>query len=145
MNRSRIALAAAALVLAAGAVQAERVVRPSVEARLELANRYAGEPVESVRFRIPVPIYDWEPIGNEALIVWQTRSHAWLVDLERSDSCNRLEHALNIAIDSPVDSLSTRSGYVDFAGGYCKMERIRPLDVAGWREAERSLRTVRRG
>ena len=54
-------------------------------ARLAQVIEFAGESVPYVRFGLPKTAYDWESLGDTAVLVWHTRSKAYLVDLEKSD------------------------------------------------------------
>jgi hypothetical protein len=140
MNRtlSLLAPALAALSLAAcastdsyaGAEQARDT------AKLAAAQAHAGQPEDHVRFLRP--IHRYEVIDPHALLVWETMSKAWLVDLRASAACNQLEHTWHVAIDSLSDTLDTRSGYVRGEHGInCKIERIREVDVPAMRAALR--------
>lgn len=105
-------------------------------ARLALVTQFAGEPVAYVRFGLPKKAYNWEPLGDTAVLVWHTRSKAYLVDLQKSDSCRDLDREITIRLDNNVNDLDTRNGYIDFrGGGWCKMIKIRPVDVEGLKKA----------
>ena len=107
-------------------------------ARLALVTQFAGEPIPSVRFGIPKKAYDWEPLGNTAVLVWHTRGKAYLVDLEKSDSCRDLDREITIRLDNTINDLDTRNGYLELrGGGWCKMTKIRRVDVAGLKKAEK--------
>jgi len=105
--------------------------------RLAQVNQFAGEPVPYVRFGLPKTAYDWEPLGDTAVLVWHTRSKAYLVDLEQSDACRDLDREITIRLDNNLNDLDARNGYIELrGGGWCKMIRIRPVDVAGLKHAE---------
>ncbi len=107
-------------------------------ARLALVTQFAGEPVPYVRFGLPKKAYDWEPLGDTAVLVWHTRSKAYLVDLKPSDSCRDLDREITIRLDNNINDLDARNGYIDFRdGGWCKMIKIRPVDVVGLKKAEK--------
>ncbi|MGH8108734.1 MAG: DUF6491 family protein [Arenimonas sp.] len=107
-------------------------------ARLALVNQFAGEPIPSVRFGAPKKAYDWEPLGDTAVLVWHTRSRAYLVDLQKSDSCRDLDREITIRLDNTINDLDTRNGFLELrGGGWCKMIKIRPVDVAGLKKAEK--------
>ena len=107
-------------------------------ARLALVTQFAGEPVPYVRFGLPKKAYDWEPLGDTAVLVWHTRSKAYLVDLKPSDSCRDLDREITIRLDNNINDLDARNGYIDFRdGGWCKMIKIRPVDVAALKNAEK--------
>ncbi|HNV82859.1 MAG TPA: DUF6491 family protein [Arenimonas sp.] len=107
--------------------------------RLALVARFAGKPVPYVRFGLPKIAYDWEPLGDTAVLVWHTRSKAYLVDLEKSDSCRDIDREMKIRLDGNINDLDARNGYIELRnGGWCKMTQIRPVDVAGLKQAEKS-------
>ena len=107
-------------------------------ARLALVTQFAGESVPYVRFGLPKKAYDWEPLGDTAVLVWHTRSKAYLVDLKPSDSCRDLDREITIRLDNNINDLDARNGYIDFRdGGWCKMIKIRPVDVVGLKKAEK--------
>jgi len=107
-------------------------------ARLALVTQFAGEPVPYVRFGLPKKAYNWEPLGDSAVLVWHTRSKAYLVDLQKSDSCRDLDREITVRFENTINDLDTRNGYIDFRnGGWCKMIKIRPVDVAGLKKAEK--------
>lgn len=110
-------------------------------ARLAQVTQFAGEPIPYVRFGLPKTAYDWEPLGDEAVLVWHTRTKAYLVDLQKSDSCQRIDRERKIGFANSVNDLDARSGYIElFNGGWCKMTRIRPVDVSALKKAEKSAR-----
>lgn len=107
-------------------------------ARLAQVNEFAGKPVPYVRFGLPRTAYDWESLGDTAVLVWHTRSKAYLVDLEKSDSCRDLDREITIRLDNNVNDLDANNGYLELPdGGWCKMIKIRPVDVAGLKKAEK--------
>ena len=110
-------------------------------ARLAQVNQFAGEPIPYVRFGLPKTAYDWESLGDTAVLVWHTRTKAYLVDLEKSDSCRDLDREITIRLDNNVNDLDSRSGYLELRdGGWCKMIKIRPIDVSGLKRAEKLKR-----
>ena len=110
-------------------------------ARLAQVNQFAGEPIPYVRFGLPKTAYDWESLGDTAVLVWHTRTKAYLVDLEKSDSCRDLDREITIRLDNNLNDLDARNGYLELRdGGWCKMIKIRPIDVAGLKQAEKLKR-----
>ena len=110
-------------------------------ARLAQVIKFAGEPVPYVRFGLPKTAYDWESLGDTVVLVWHTRTKAYLVDLEKSDSCRDLDREITIRLDNNVNDLDTRSGYLELRdGGWCKMIKIRPIDVSGLKQAAKLKR-----
>jgi hypothetical protein len=106
--------------------------------RLAQVNQFAGEPVPYVRFGLPKTAYDWEPLGDTAVLVWHTRTKAYLVDLEESSTCRDLDREIKIRLDDNVNDLDARNGYFELRdGGWCKMIKIRPVDVVGLKQAKK--------
>jgi Family of unknown function (DUF6491) len=107
--------------------------------RLNLVTQFAGEEIPYVRFGLPRTAHDWEYLGDEAILVWHTRSKAYLVGLEKSSACRDLEHEFAIKLDDRVNDLDTRSGYIDTRyGGWCKINKIRPVNVAALKQARKA-------
>jgi Family of unknown function (DUF6491) len=107
--------------------------------RLNLVTQFAGEEVPYVRFGLPKTAYDWEYLGDEAVLVWHTRNKAYLVGLEKSSACRDLEYEIVIKLDDAINDLDARSGYINTRyGGWCKMNKIRPVNVAALKQARKS-------
>ena len=136
MNRLLLVMTTLFLALSCSLVGSAKDRDYSV--RLALVTQFAGDPVPHVRFGLPKKAYDWEPLGDSAVLVWHTRTKAYLVDLQKSDSCRDLDREITIRLDNTINDLDTRNGYIDFRdGGWCKMIKIRPVDVAGLKKAEK--------
>lgn len=128
----------ATLLLAMSCSSAGLAKQRDYSARLALVAQFAGEPVPYVRFGLPRKAYRWESLGDTALLVWHTRNKAYLVDLQKSDSCRDLDREITIRLDNNINDLDARNGYIDFRdGGWCKMIKIREVDVAGLKMAEK--------
>jgi Family of unknown function (DUF6491) len=107
--------------------------------RLNLVTQFAGEEVPYVRFSLPKTAYNWEYLGDEAVLVWHTRNKAYLVGLEKSSACRNLENEIVIKLDNFINDLDARSGYIDTGyGGWCKMNKIRPVNVAALKQAQKA-------
>jgi hypothetical protein len=107
--------------------------------RLNLVTQFAGEEIPYVRFGLPKTAYDWEYLGDEAILVWHTRRKAYLVGLEKSSGCRSLEHEFVIDLDNNINDLDARSGYINTRyGGWCKMNKIRPVDVVALKQARKA-------
>jgi hypothetical protein len=109
--------------------------------RLVLYQAHAGAPVAS--FRYLGRINSWESLGDEAIAIWTRPNEAWLLGL--AGPCNGLNF-------TPVIGLTSQTGAVH--AGFdevlvrdpasiqipCRIQTIRPLDVAAIREAEKAKR-----
>ncbi len=136
MNRPLLMLVTFLLVIAGS--PAGLAKHRDYSERLALVNKFAGEPIPYVRFSVPSKAHDWESLGDTAILVWHTRSKAYLVDLEKSDSCRDLDREIMVVLDNNVNDLDSRNGYFEFRnGGWCKMIKIRPVDVVGLKAARK--------
>lgn len=130
---------ALALTLVATAVSAGDATDAADARRLEAARAHAGDPVETVRFLRPINGY--EVLGQHSVLVWQTNTKAWLVDVRESAACraSALDNSVAVGIETAVDTLNTRNGYVTGRDSLrCKITQIREVDVPAMRVAERS-------
>ncbi|MBS7456164.1 DUF6491 family protein [Coralloluteibacterium stylophorae] len=103
-------------------------------ARLAEYEAAAGAPVDSFRY---FSLSSWEPLGDRALAVHTSPRQAWL--LEVSGPCNELPYTPAIGLTSSVNTVSARFDSV-LTGRReipCRIERIRPVDVAQLREIAR--------
>ncbi|MGH8028901.1 MAG: DUF6491 family protein [Arenimonas sp.] len=135
----RILPIALAALLAAGPAAAapdEFVIR-STRAQVEA---FAGAPVETVA-RKPLRNYErWETIPDYGVLIWESRTKAWLVDLEREGDkrCADLSSEYLMHLNPGPNWLSSRSGTIELRNGWCEITRIRPVDVRGLRKARKS-------
>jgi hypothetical protein len=122
------------LVLAACATSAP----PRESARLALYRAHAGAPVPS--FRYFGRLDGWESFGDRTLAVWAHPGEAYLLDLDAP--CNGLDFAIAIGLTSHTGMVSARFDdvLVRQSGPRipCRIQTIRPLDVAAIRAAERA-------
>ena len=121
------------LALAACASQAPRNESP----RLALYRAHAGAPVAS--FRYFGRMDGWESFGERTLAVWTHPNEAYLLDLDTP--CDGLDFAIAIGLTSHTGSVSARFDdvIVHEPGPHvpCRIQTIRPLDVAAIRAAGR--------
>jgi hypothetical protein len=137
MSLRTLPLLLAALCVAAPAAAADDVVILSKRAQVAA---FAGEPVEVVRDR---PLRDnesWESLGEYSLLVWETRAKAWLVDLEKDERCRDLSTEYMMRLDSKLNWLSSRNGFIELreGHGWCRITGIRPVDVKAMKAARRA-------
>lgn len=115
-------------------------------ARLALAVKHAGEPVDHVTF-FPAKrsrsgwVNSWEVLGERQLLVWHGKQKAWLVDLRKGAACRSLDKQFQIRVSGGFDALNVRNGYIHSPNGICRIEQIRPLNVEAMR-AEESAETA---
>lgn len=128
----------AALTLAAPALAINDARDDAADAkRLAAARAHAAAPVETIRFLQPIDSY--EVVGEHEILVWETNTKAWLVDLRPSAACKDLDHGFALGIDSMYDTMNTRNGYVVGSKNLrCKIIGIREVDVPAMRATERA-------
>ncbi|MEI7035537.1 DUF6491 family protein [Fulvimonas yonginensis] len=99
----------------------------------------AGAPVTSFRFF--APLWSWEPLGTDEVVVYTKPKEAWLLDVP---GCNELPFATAIGLTSNLNQVSIRfdkvlTGRNDFP---CTITRIRPVDVAKLKAVQQEQRTI---
>jgi hypothetical protein len=106
------------------------------EAKLAAAAAHAAAPVHTVRFLQPIDSI--EIVGPQAVLVWEKPYKAWLVDLRPSAACTYLDRSVGLSIDTMSDTLNDSNGWIEGDHGTrCRIERIREVDVDGYRAALR--------
>ena len=107
--------------------------------RLEAARANAAEPVKSVRLIRAIDSY--EVVGGTSVLVWETNTKAWLVEVRPGAACQArdLDSSWAIGLESATDTISTRNGYVIGRDNMrCRITEIREVNVPAMRDAERS-------
>ena len=130
----RVAASLAAVAVLAGCASQ----RLSDADRYALYAQHAGAEVD--HFRYLGRINGWTPLGDRALAVWTRPGEAWLLDL--SGPCQDLDYTPAIGLTSTMSRVSARFDRVLVRSRSsinipCHISRIRPLDVAAVREAQR--------
>lgn len=125
----------AALCAASSAVASDVVIQ-SKRAQVEA---FAGPAVEVVHDRPLRYSESWQALGEHALLIYESRAKAYLVDLEKEERCRDLSTEYMMELDSKLDWLSSRNGYIELRDGHgwCKIVSIRPVDVMAWKAARR--------
>ena len=103
-----------------------------------------GAPVR--RFRFFNPLWSWEPLGRDQLVIYTRPQTAFLLDV---GGCTDLEYTNRIALTSNFNEVSVGFDKVlterrDFP---CTITRIRPVDVKrlkATQEAQRRIETAPR-
>ena len=98
-----------------------------------------GAPVRSFHFFSPM--YSWEALSNQQLVVYTRPTQAWLLDV---DGCPNLTFANVIGLTSSVHEVSVRfdrvlTGRENFP---CTITQIRPIDVSHLRAAQQAQRKI---
>ena len=136
MAQIRILPLLLATLCAAPVALASDVVIKSKRAQAEAI---AGAPVEVVHDRPLRYSESWESLGEHAMLVYENRNKAYLVDLEKEERCRDLSTEYMMELDSKLDWLSSRNGYIELRDGHgwCKIVQIRPVDVRAMRAAKK--------
>lgn len=130
------------LALPAAAADAPATAAATREAaRFDAAQANAGEPVSRVKFLRP--IHSVEIVDPQAVLIWETNTRAWLVDLRESTACRHLDSGIAIGIETASDTINTSNSFlVGRYGTRCRVTQIREVDVPGMRAAERAARVA---
>lgn len=134
ITRFTLAVAFAALAgCATGSAQRDSQRQAAYEAA-------AGAPVS--HFRFFAPLWSWEPLGTDQVVIYAKPRQAWLLDVP---GCNELPFATVIGLTSNLDEVSVNfdkvlTGRNDFP---CTITRIRPVDVARLKEVQQEQRQIK--
>ena len=99
----------------------------------------AGAPVTSFRFF--APLWSWEPLGSDQVVVYTRPKEAWLLDVP---GCTELPFANVIGLTSNLDQVSVHFDKVLTGRGFvpCTIQQIRPVDVARLKSVEQAQRQI---
>jgi hypothetical protein len=100
----------------------------------------AGAPVNSFRFF--TPLWSWEALGPDQVVIYTRPKQAWLLDVP---GCNQLPFANAIGLTSNLNQVSIRFDKViiDRNTFPCTIQKIRPVDVARLKAVQQQQREVR--
>lgn len=114
--------------------------RMSDTEKLAFYEAHAGEPVKDIRYRNPM---GWDKVDDQHLLLNMRPNESWLIKL--SGPCLDYANAYpTIMIDASFNRLSVGFDRVKVPGNpiSCKVEEIRPVDIAAVREARKAMDTV---
>lgn len=99
----------------------------------------AGAPVTNFRFF--APLWSWEPLGSDQVVVYTKPKEAWLLDVP---GCTELPFANVIGLTSNLDQVSVHFDKVLTGRGFvpCTIQQIRPVDVARLKSVEQAQRQI---
>lgn len=99
----------------------------------------AGAPVKSFRFF--APLWSWEPLGEDQVVIYTRPREAWLLDVP---GCNQLPFATAIGLTSNLDQVSVNFDKVLTGQGQfpCTITRIRPVDVGKLKAVQQEQRKI---
>jgi hypothetical protein len=111
------------------------------QARLDFVSKFAGEPKNSIPY---LRNYDFEPLGNNALLLKESTNKAYLLSLD--DGCNNLTKSTAISVNYRGSSINTKFDSVRVTSGRnnmsekCFINQIQPVDVQAMKAAEDAIR-----
>lgn len=135
MKMLRLCLIAAALFLSACATHRSERTAAQLQRYLDAA----GEPVPSFRY---FSFNSWTPLGKEHLAVWTKPREAWLIQV--MPVCPDLDFAQNIALTSSMNRVYARFDKIMLHNYTCRIQSIRPIDVAKLRDLQQEAREQRK-
>jgi hypothetical protein len=125
----------------ASAAQTSAAAPDKYGQRKAFVTQFAGEAKSSMpSFRS----YDFEPLGDDALLLWESPGRAYLLDVE--DFCADLPSARAIAINNKGATVSAGFDAITVldrgqsANNRCRILQIRPVDVKAMKAAEKAGR-----
>ncbi|MCE7031671.1 DUF6491 family protein [Lysobacter sp. GX 14042] len=140
-HASRVAVMAVAIVSGLAACATGSSL--SDTQKLALYQRNAGEPVAKIRY-FGTP-RSWEPVGDQALVVWVRGNEGYLFTLDAQ--CPDLSFGRAISIGDQTgdvfagfDSVRVLGATATAPGLACRIRTIQPLDRAGLKEDEKAIR-----
>lgn len=130
------------LLGAASAVLAACSSVPLAQREAERAAAYhaaAGAPVNSFRFF--TPLWSWEPLGSDEVVIYTRPQQAWLLSVP---GCNELPFANLIGLTSNLDQVSVYFDKVLTGRGFppCTIAQIRPIDVTRLKAVQQAQRQI---
>ena len=117
--RTRLIVLGLMLACVAGAAQAKRHATDYAA--------YAGEPVREFRF---FQLYNWQRVTDRQMVVWTKPSTAYLLDLRNNCAAMTGRVTLQVGGVDGVQGRLRESDDVIVGDLHCKVESIRPLDLA---------------
>ena len=128
-----LSISIAGAALAAEGSKSARELR--MDERREFVTGFAGEAQSSVRFS---RFYDFEPLGTDTLLLYESLNRAYLVKIE--DFCPDMPTAFKLGVDNSSSSLNVRLDAIVVRGNRCRIIDIRPVDVKAMKAAQKAKR-----
>jgi hypothetical protein len=135
--RPVLASIALAIMLSGCAADPHQVERDS-----QRQAAYAAAAGPSVRtFRFFGPLYSWEPLGNDQLVVYTRPKEAWLLDVA---GCPNLSFTSAIGLTSNMHEVTVMLDHVltgrrDYP---CTITQARPLDIVHLKATQQAQRRI---
>ena len=135
IRQSAAVLLSILIATAASAATTKTDRQTRMEARREFVTGFAGEAQSSVRFS---RFYDFEPLGTDTLLLYESLNRAYLVKIE--DFCPDMPSAFKLGVDNSSSSLNVRLDAIVVRGNRCRIIEIRPVDVKAMKAAQKAKR-----
>lgn len=99
----------------------------------------AGAPVN--HFRFFTPLWSWEDLGPDQVVIYTRPKEAWLLDVP---GCNELPFANAIGLTSNLNEVSVNFDKVLTGRNNvpCTIQRIRPVDVGKLKAVQQEQRQI---
>ncbi|SEI62520.1 DUF6491 family protein [Frateuria terrea] len=138
MALKRTLLAGAAIALVAGCASVPYAQR--LTQRQAAYTAAAGAPVNSFRFF--TPLWSWEELGPDQVVIYTRPKEAWLLDVP---GCTELPFANAIGLTSNLNQVSINFDKVITGRNNmpCTIQRIRPIDVGKLKAVQQEQRQVK--
>jgi len=138
MALKHILLAGAAMAVVAGCSSVPYAQR--LTQRQAAYTAAAGAPVNSFRFF--TPLWSWEELGSDQVVIYTRPKEAWLLDVP---GCNELPFANAIGLTSNLNQVSINFDKVITGRNNmpCTIQRIRPVDVGKLKAVQQEQRQVK--
>ena len=106
-----------------------------LQQRAELVARFAGEPEDSVKFRV---IDGYEPLSVNSLIVYERGSRGYLLTVT---PCWDLPWSATIGGFASYMTINVGLNRISTAKMRCPITEIRPVDVKAMKAAEKAMKS----
>ena len=129
------------LLMAMPAIASERKqsMMEKMQARKAFVTQFAAEPKASVSF---LRQYDFEPLGQHSLLLYESMNRAYLVEIE--DFCTDLPWVMAIGIDTNTSNLNAKFDSIHVRDRSCRILEIRPVDVKAMKAEQKRLKAEKK-
>lgn len=130
-------------VASAASADAPATAPDKYEQRKAFVTQFAGETKSSMPF---FRSYDFEPLGDDALLLWESPGRAYLLAVD--DFCTDLPTARAIVINNKGSTVNAKFDSITVAdrgqsaNNRCRILEIRPVDVKAMKAAEKERREL---
>ena len=135
IRKSAAVLLSILIAAAASAAVGKSDRQTRMDERRAFVSGFAGEARSSVRFS---RFYDFEPLGTDTLLLYESLNRAYLVKIE--DFCPDMPTAFKLGVDNSSSSLNIRLDAIVVRGNRCRIIEIRPVDVKAMKAAQKAKR-----